>query len=193
MQRLSKEFYEQKTLVLAESLLGKLLVKETNEGTTAGRIVETEAYQGPLDQAAHSFKNKRTKRTEVMFGPGGYAYTYVMHTHCLFNVVSAEEGCPEAVLVRAVEPYAGRELMFERRGNHHKESNLTSGPGKLTKAMGISMEDYGSSLNSGKLFIADGPKPQAVSTGPRVGIPNSGDAKAYPWRFWESGNRFVSK
>jgi DNA-3-methyladenine glycosylase len=193
LQRLPESFYHQQTLDLARAMLGKILIKETAVGTAAGRIVETEAYIGPGDQAAHSYGNRRTKRTEVMFGPPGHVYTYVMHTHCLFNVVSGREGRPEAVLVRAVEPYLGKELMYERRGLHHKETNLTSGPGKLTKALGITMEDYGLPVYQSVPFIAEGSSPENISEGTRIGIPNSGEAKDFPWRFWETDNPFVSR
>src|SRR5690554_7773385 len=108
-QLLDASFYQQPTLELAQSLLGKLLVKETAEGIASGWIVETEAYKGPLDRAAHSFGNRRTQRTEVMFGEAGSVYTYVMHTHCLVNVVSGKIDQPEAVLIRAVEPEQGIE------------------------------------------------------------------------------------
>lgn len=101
---LSKDFYDQPTLDLAKALLGCVLIKETPEGTASGIIVETEAYMGPDDQAAHSFGNRRTKRTEVMFGEPGITYTYSMHTHCLFDVVSGEVGHPHAILVRGIEP-----------------------------------------------------------------------------------------
>ncbi|KKB40177.1 DNA-3-methyladenine glycosylase [Bacillus thermotolerans] len=185
-------FFEQPTLELAKNLLGCLLVKETKEGVTAGFIVETEAYKGPMDRAAHSFNNRRTKRTEIMFHAPGHVYTYVMHTHCLVNVVSAEEGKPEAVLIRAVEPYEGIDLMFERRGGTTLK-NLTSGPGKLTKAMGITMEDYGRRFHEPPLFITKGFAPSDISAGPRIGIDNSGEARDYPWRFWVTGNQFVSR
>ncbi|WP_078428356.1 DNA-3-methyladenine glycosylase [Alkalihalobacterium alkalinitrilicum] len=187
-------FYERSTLELAKFLIGKLLVKETDKGTASGWIVETEAYIGPVDQAAHSFNNRRTKRTEVMFGPPGYVYTYVMHTHCLVNVVSGAENHPEAVLIRALEPYTGIELMYERREKAKKDRDLTSGPGKLTKALGIVKEDYGRPFFERPLFIAEGKvvAPEEIVVGPRVGIDNSGEAKHYPWRFFVKGNRFVS-
>lgn len=192
-QPLDRSFYDQPTLKLAQSLLGKLLVKETEEGVASGWIVETEAYIGPGDQAAHSYGNRRTKRTEIMFGPAGFTYTYVMHTHCLVNVVSGEIGHPEAVLIRAVEPYEGLELMYKRRSKAKKERELTNGPGKLTKALGIEKEDYGTPLFMPPLFIAEGKTPTEISSGPRIGIENSGEAKSYPWRFWIRGNQFVSK
>ncbi|RDU35248.1 DNA-3-methyladenine glycosylase [Neobacillus piezotolerans] len=188
----NQEFFEQPTLLLARSLLGCILAKETRDGLAGGYIVETEAYIGPGDKAAHSYLNRRTKRTEVMFGESGLAYTYVMHTHCLVNVVSGGIGKPEAVLIRAVEPVYGEGLMHERRGVD-QTIKLTSGPGKLTKALGITMEDYGRRLTEPPLFIAKGIGPESISTGTRIGIGNSGEAKDYPWRFWITGNPFVSK
>ncbi|WNF25131.1 DNA-3-methyladenine glycosylase [Mesobacillus jeotgali] len=191
-QALGIEFYQQPTLELAVSLLGCTLVKESEEGTTAGIIVETEAYIGPMDQAAHSYNNRRTKRTEVMFHRAGLAYTYVMHTHILFNVVSGKEGNPEAVLIRAVEPLEGQDLMVRRRGME-VSPNLTNGPGKLTKAMGIKMSDYGHPLTEKPLYITGGFVPESISSGKRIGIDNSGEARDYPWRYWITGNRYVSR
>lgn len=186
-------FFEQPTLVLARSLIGMLLVKETEAGTASGWIVETEAYIGPGDRAAHSFGNRRTARTEVMFGPPGYVYTYVMHTHCLVNIVSGEPGHPEAVLIRAVEPCEGIDQMYERRGRDKKLKELTNGPGKLTKALGIVKEDYGRPIYKRPIYIAAGKVVETIAAGPRIGIENSGEAKDYPWRFWVNGNAFVSK
>lgn len=189
---LPQTWFEQPTLVLAQSLLGKVLVKETEEGIAAGWIVETEAYIGPGDRAAHSYNNRRTARTEVMFGPPGYAYTYVMHTHCLVNVVSGQAEHPEAVLIRAVEPCIGMDLMYRRRPVA-KPVMLTSGPGKLTKALGITPDDYGSPLFTRPLYIAAGRDVSAINSGPRVGIEGSGEAREYPWRFWEEGSRYKSR
>ncbi|WHY02725.1 DNA-3-methyladenine glycosylase [Neobacillus sp. DY30] len=189
---LSQDFYEQPTLELAKALLGCLLVKETEQGLAAGYIVETEAYIGPSDRAAHSYNNRRTARTEVMFQLSGLAYTYLMHTHCLFNVVSGGEEKPEAVLVRAIEPLYGIEVMKSRRGLDDLKS-LTNGPGKLTKSLGITMEDYGSSLTLPPLYIANGIFPDSISVGKRIGIDNAGEAKDYPWRFWITDNKFVSR
>ncbi len=185
-------FYEQPTLELAKALLGCVLVKETEEGVTSGFIVETEAYLGPEDRAAHSYGNRRTKRTEVMFHEAGRVYTYVMHTHCLVNVVSGEKEKPEAILIRAVEPLEGLELMANRREGHVMK-NWTSGPGKLTKALGITMEDYGGSFLEPPLMITEGYKPEKIVAGKRVGIDNTGEAKDYPWRFWIKDSPYVSK
>ncbi|MHA6253450.1 DNA-3-methyladenine glycosylase [Oceanobacillus sp. CAU 1775] len=191
---LESEFYSQPTLELAKSLLGCLLVKETPEGKASGVIVETEAYMGIQDRAAHSFDGRRTKRTEIMFGKPGITYTYTMHTHCLFNVVSGEIDQPEAVLVRAVEPFFGQELMAERRPKAKREIDWTNGPGKLTKALGITMLDYGHPLGESPLWIEKGIdiQPEQIATGPRIGIQNTGEAVHYPWRYWIAGNKYVS-
>src|SRR5699024_4545843 len=189
---LSPEFYKQPTLILAKKLLGHILVHETEEGIIAGRIVETEAYLGESDQAAHSYKKRRTKRTEIMFQAPGYVYIYQMHTHHLINVVAGEVGNPQAILIRAVEPLEGIELMEQRRPVK-KFTNLTSGPGKLTKAFGITKADYGRRFFEAPLYIAKGHPPSNVATGTRIGIDNAGEAKDYPYRFWVEGNKFVSR
>jgi DNA-3-methyladenine glycosylase len=192
MEPLSSNFFQKPTLELAKSLLGCLLVKETAEGIASGYIVETEAYMGPKDRAAHSYGNRRTKRTEIMFGEAGSIYTHRMHTHTLVNVVSGPLETPESVLIRAVEPYSGLDLMHERRGMDNLR-NLTNGPGKLTKALGITMSDYGHSFSNAPLYITSGRIPDQISIGPRIGIDNTGEAKDYPWRFWITGNSFVSR
>ncbi|SFD43996.1 DNA-3-methyladenine glycosylase [Lentibacillus persicus] len=192
---LDQSFYNQPTLELAQSLLGKLLLKETEDGIAGGYIVETESYMGPADRAAHSFNNKRTKRTEIMFGRPGHAYTYSMHTHCLFNVVSGDIDHPEAVLIRGIEPCTGEDLMELRRPKAKTKKQWTNGPGKLTKALGITMADYGRKLDQPPLWIAPGKtvKSSEIASGPRIGIENSGEAKDYPWRFWIEGNAFISR
>ena len=192
MEPLAEKFYQQPTIDLAKALIGCLLIKETEEGITSGFIVETEAYMGPHDRAAHSFNNRRTKRTEIMYGKAGLVYTYSMHTHCLINIVCSGVDEPHAVLIRALEPHEGVELMFKRRPVD-KEKNLTNGPGKLTKAMGITMEDYGRTLLAPPLYIAQGISPEEIMEGKRIGIENTGEAREYPWRFWVKGNPYVSR
>lgn len=189
----SADFFELPTIELAKSLLGCLLIKETNEGLSSGFIVETEAYIGPEDQAAHSYQNRRTKRTEIMFHEAGHVYTYKMHTHCLVNVVSGKKDKPEAILIRAVEPVHGIELMKKRR-KVDDVKHLTNGPGKLTKALGITMDDYGRSFRKPPIMIAEGftPESETIANGKRIGIANRGAAKDYPWRFWIKGNPYVS-
>lgn len=189
----SSDFFEAPTLQLSRKLLGQIIVHELPEGIVAGRIVETEAYMGAEDRAAHSFGNRRTKRTEIMFGKPGLVYTYQMHTHTLINVVSGPVDTPRAILIRAVEPVEGIDLMAELRGRHMPIKQWTSGPGKLTKAMGITMDYYGHHFTEKPLYIAQGEAVHAVATGPRVGIGNSLEAVDYPYRFWEQDNPFVSK
>jgi DNA-3-methyladenine glycosylase len=187
-----QDFFLSSTIDLARSLLGCILVKETKAGMAAGYIVETEAYIGPMDRAAHSYQNRRTKRTEIMFSAAGHVYTYQMHTHCLVNVVSNSVDKPEAVLIRALEPLLGIELMIDRKGILDM-GNFTNGPGKLTKALGISMEDYGRVFWEHPLYISKGYTPPSISQGKRIGIDKTGEAKNYPWRFWITGNKFVSR
>lgn len=189
---LSPDFYKQPTLDLAKNLIGKLLVRKVEGETLVAKIVETEAYLGEKDRAAHSFGNRRTARTEVMFGPPGYVYTYVMHTHCLVNVVGGAVNNPQAVLIRAVEPIHGIEYMQNRRGNVKREVDCTNGPGKLTKAMSITMDDYGKPFWSKDLFIAEGKHPSAILRSKRIGIDGAEEAVEYLYRYTEQDNRYVS-
>lgn len=192
-QPVDKSFFEAPVLELAKSLIGQYIVHEQDEGLLVARIVETEAYHGPEDRAAHSFGNRRTKRTDVMFREAGLVYTYQMHTHTLMNVVSGPVGTPHAVLIRAAEPVEGLDQMKENRGAHLKMKDWTNGPGKLTKALGITMAYYGHNWSKKPLFIAKGYEGKEIVAGPRVGIGNSGEAVHYPWRFFERDNEYVSK
>ena len=192
---LERDFYERDTLEVAQDLLGKYLVHDLDERITVGKIVEVEAYIGPDDAAAHAYRGLKTARTQIMFGPGGYAYVYLIYGmyHCL-NIVTGKEGCPEVVLIRALEPIAGIEIMKQRRKTD-KEKNLCSGPGKLCQAMGINMSHYGVDLCGSELYLTNGEPintSQIVST-PRINIEYSGAAKDYPWRYVIKGNSFVSK
>jgi DNA-3-methyladenine glycosylase len=192
--KLSREFYERDTLLVARELLGKHLVRNTPEGMTIGKIVETEAYIGPDDAAAHTFRSLRSKRTEVAFGPGGFAYVYLIYGmyHC-FNIVTNVAEKPEVVLIRALEPVDGLELMMKRRKTD-KIKNLCSGPGKLCVAMDITKRDNGVDLCGDSLYLTDGdPVPdENIATTPRINIDYAGEAKNYPWRFVIKGNKFVS-
>ncbi|MER2091017.1 MAG: DNA-3-methyladenine glycosylase [Sporosarcina sp.] len=190
---IDKSFFEAPGLELAKNLLGQYIVHEQAGGTIVVRIVETEAYQGPEDRAAHSFNNRRTKRTEIMFGAPGLVYTYQMHTHTLMNVVGGPIGTPHAILIRAAEPVEGLDLMRENRGDHLKMKDWTNGPGKLSKAIGVTMKYYGHHWTEKPLYIAEGTAPEEIMAGPRVGIGNSGEAVHYPWRFFEKDNPYVSK
>ena len=162
-----------------------------------GRIVEAEAYRGPEDRAAHSFGGRRTQRTEVMFGPPGYAYVFLVYgLHWHFNVVTTASGAPHAVLIRAVEPLAGVELMAQRRGLSPSHRDLTNGPGKLCAAFGIDRAAYGADLTQGPLFLYDpggaGARPR-VARSPRIGVDYAGEWAARPWRFYDRDSRSVSR
>jgi DNA-3-methyladenine glycosylase len=195
---LLREFYLDPTIEVARALLGKLLVRETPQGRTSGRIVETEAYlEG--DPACHAvlreggrWVTKMTARNRQMFGPPGHAYVYLIYGnhHCL-NVVTREEGVAEAVLIRAVEPVEGIELMRRRRGTTD-DLNLASGPGKLTRAFAIDMADNGADLTCSALSIERGREvpPEQVEARPRVGVNEGADQ---PWRFLIRGSRWVSR
>lgn len=186
-------FFKAPVLELARNLVGQYIVHTYENELLVARIVETEAYHGPEDRAAHSFGNRRTKRTEIMFGAPGLVYTYQMHTHVLMNVVSGPEDIPHAVLLRAAEPVEGLEAMQNNRGSHIQLANLTNGPGKLSKALGVTMDYYGHHWADPPLFIAEGLPSKNIEAGPRVGIGNTGEAVYYPWRFYEKDNMFVSK
>jgi DNA-3-methyladenine glycosylase len=189
-----REFYLRDTLTVARALLGKKLI----HGEASGIIVETEAYMGPADAAAHSSGGRRTPRTEIMYGEGGYAYVYLIYgMYCCLNVVTSGRDRPECVLIRALEPLAGLELMRSRRKNR-ADKELCRGPGRLCMALAIDRGCLGVDLCSADydaLYIAEGitvSDSDIVST-PRIGIDYAGEAKYYPWRFIIKGNKFVSR
>lgn len=191
---LERGFYARSVLVVARELVGKRLVRRAPEGLVAGRIVETEAYRGPDDLAAHSSRGRRTARTEAMFGEPGRAYLYFLYgMHWAFNVVCGPEGAPHAVLVRAVEPLEGAELMAARRGVAADRKELTNGPGKVAAAFGLDRARYAADLCGGSdLWIEDAPRPVAVGRSPRINVDYAGAWAQKPWRFYERGNRWVS-
>lgn len=189
---LPRSFYDREVLDIAPELIGTILVHRSTEGTTAARIVECEAYRGPEDLAAHSAGGRRTKRTEAMFGPPGRTYMFLLYgVNWAFNVVVAAEGSPHAILVRAVEPIHGLDLMSKRRGVEAHRTILTNGPGKLTSAMGLDASHYSEDLCGSRLFIAPGAS-TTVGTSPRINIDYAGEHAALPWRYYERGNRYVS-
>ena len=189
---LPHSFYARPTLDVARALIGKTLARRTADGLTAGIIVETEAYIAAIDPAAHGYKGQ-TPRNAAMFGPPGHAYIYVsygMH-HCL-NVVTEGEGIAAAVLLRALEPTVGLDLMRLRRGPRITDRDLARGPGRLCAALALTLAENDADLCGDALWIAETPGFSAdapIVATPRIGISQAAD---WPWRFLLAGNSWVS-
>ena len=186
-------------LAISQALLGKFLVTKINSKTiTSGMIVETEAYMGPEDKASHAYGNRRSKRTETMYAMGGHAYVYLCYgMHHLFNIVTATENIPHAILIRAIEPCDGIDLMLKRRNMSKAKygPNLTAGPGTLTQALGIKVIHDRADLCGKQIWLEDrGVKIAAsdVVTSPRIGIAYAKEHAELPWRFTIRGNAWVS-
>ena len=196
-RKLPREFYTRPdVLEVARDLLGKKLVVPNRNGTrVAGIIVETEAYRGPEDRASHAYGGRRTNRTETMYGPGGTAYVYFVYgMYNQFNVVTNSVDHPHAVLIRALEPVEGIELMRKRRHNQ-PDHNLTNGPGKLCIALGIDRKLDAADLLGDEVWLEAGEKisRSRILAGPRIGIDYAEEWKDKPWRFWIRSNPFVSR
>ncbi len=198
MKILPIEFYERSDVVLiAEELIGKIIVTKINGYITSGRIVETEAYIGLTDKASHSFGGKRTARNEHMYAPAGTAYVYICYgMHHLFNVVTNKKDIPDAVLIRAVEPIDGKELMLNRTGKEKIDNTLTKGPGNAAKALGISKINSGLNLVNSKIKIFGDDfsiNKKLIGASGRIGVESAGiDAASKLYRFYIKGNPFVS-
>ncbi len=195
--KLTREFYTRPSVVtVARELLGKLLVVPARNGKrVSGKIVEVEAYRGPEDRAAHSFGGRRTNRTETMYGVGGTAYVFFVYgMYNQFNVVTNTADRPQAVLIRAVEPVEGIELMRRRRPGK-TDHNLTNGPGKLCLAFGIDRKFDAADLLGNKVWLEQGERiPRSgILAGPRIGIDYAEEWVDKPWRFWVKGNPYVSR
>ena len=191
--RLTRDYFERDTLTVAKELIGTVLFRQTPQGTVAGCIVETEAYLGERDPAAHSYKGKRD-RTAVLYGDKACAYVYLIYGmyHCL-NLTSGDTGLPECVLIRALEPIEGLPLMRARRGKV-ADKGLCNGPGKLCQALALTREQNGTDLirTDGGLWIESG-TPLATVASPRVNIDYAGDASLWPWRFTAENSPFISR
>jgi len=195
--RLSQGFFTRTdTLRIARDLLGKVLVVPTADGRrVSGMIVETEAYLGEVDKAAHSYGGRRTARNEITYAEGGHVYVFFVYgMYYQLNLVTGAADHPHVVLIRAVEPLDGIEIMRERRGEM-KDKNLTSGPGKLCIALGITRDLNGEDLQGDRIWVEEYRifKKREVAAGPRVGIDYAKEFAHVPWRFWVDGNPFVSK
>ncbi len=194
MEKLPRSFYSRDAETVAKELLGQILITRLPQGEARGLIVETEAYLGREDKAAHSFGGKKTQRNEVLYGPAGHAYIYLIYgLYHLFNIVVGEPGDPQAVLIRALEPLAGFEIMAKRRKTEQKKL-LTSGPGRLSEAMGITRQLNGENLLGEPLFIAKGTdEPREIIAKPRIGIDYAQEWVDKPLRFYLANNFFISK
>ena len=197
MKRLPRAFYTRSdVLEVARDLLGKkLVVPHRNRSRVAGIIVETEAYRGPEDRASHAYNGRRTNRTETMYGIGGTAYVYFVYgMYHQFNVVTNVKDTPHAVLVRAIEPIEGLEIIRRRRRGR-SEYELTSGPGRLCVAMGIDRRLDKADLLGDRVWIEEGLSisPRLIARGPRIGIDYAEKWVMKPWRFWIRDNPFVSR
>lgn len=186
------DFYARPVLRVARDCIGKHLVHDTTEGLVVGRIVEAEAYRGPEDRAAHSYGGRRTARTEVMFGPPGFAYVFFVYgMHFQVNLVTTALDMPHAVLLRAVEPVLGADVMAARRGIPASRRELTNGPGKLCQAFAIDRAANGADLTRPPLYLSDGP-PCRVARATRIGIDYAGVWAERPWRFFDPASAYVS-
>ncbi len=202
MKKLPLSFYQRSNVLqIAKELLGKILVTKWDgpdgyRDETSGRIVEVEAYNGIIDKASHAAGGRRTNRNEVMYGRGGVAYVYLCYgIHHLFNVVTNEMETPHAILIRALEPLKGIEVMLERTNKEKLDNTLTRGPGNVSKALAISTKHSGESLLSKTLFIAEDDfvlNKKDIATSPRIGVDYAGDDAKLPYRFYIKGNLFVS-
>lgn len=197
MKKLDHGFYDRDDVILiARELLGKILVTKDGNNITSGRIVETEAYAGIIDRASHAYGGRRTRRTEVMFGQPGTAYVYLCYgIHHLFNVVTNKTDVPHAVLIRAVEPMEGISLMLERTGKDKPDATLTRGPGNVSKALGIYTSDTGVDLLGERIFIVDDGhylEPSTIIKSARIGVEYAGEDAGLHYRFFVSGNKYVS-
>ncbi|HBX65027.1 MAG: 3-methyladenine DNA glycosylase [Balneola sp.] len=197
-KKLPRSFYSRDDVVqISRELIGKVLCTNVDDVFTSGRIVETEAYDGRNDKACHAHLNKRTKRTEVMYGKPGHAYVYLCYgIHNLFNIVTNQEGLADAILIRAIEPVDGIDAMLKRRNKEKLDPSVGNGPGIISQALGINRDHYGIDLLGDTIWIEDqgtevgGDEIQASE---RIGIDYAEEDAQLPWRFTLKGSKYVSK
>jgi DNA-3-methyladenine glycosylase len=197
MEKLPTAFYHRSNVVgIARELLGKLLVTQFEGRYTAGRIAETEAYNGVVDKASHSYGGRRTNRTAIMYAAGGIAYVYLCYgIHHLFNVVTSISDTPHAVLIRGIAPVEGIDIMLARMKKNKLDNTVGRGPGNVSKALGIATMHTGLSLLENDIYIADDGmvvKPSQIVTTPRIGVDYAAEDALLPYRFYVKGNPYVS-
>jgi|SRR5690242_2598699 len=197
MKKVPLSFYERKDVVkIAEELLGKIVVTNFDRKITSGRIVETEAYVGIIDKASHSFGGKRTARNEHMYSAAGTAYIYICYgMHQMLNIVTNEKEIPDAILIRAIEPLEGTEIMLQRTGKAKLDKTLTRGPGNVGKALGIFKHHSGLFLLDEQIYLLEDGKKftrQEIGISKRIGVESAGADALLPYRFYVKGNKYVS-
>ena len=181
---------------IAKELLGKIIVTNFDSFITSGRIVETEAYVGITDKASHSFGNRRTARNEHMYSPPGTAYVYICYgMHQMLNIVTNDKEIPDAVLIRAVEPLKGIDIMLQRTGKNELDKTLTRGPGNVGKALGIFKHHSGLHLLDEEIYLLDDKHKvpeKEIGISKRIGVESAGADAILPYRFFVKGNKYVS-
>lgn len=196
MQKLSIDFYRRDDVArIAQELLGKYIITNFEQQYSVGRIVETEAYAGIIDKASHAYNNRRTTRTEIMFGDAGHAYVYLCYgIHHLFNVVCNVPDKPDAVLIRGIEPVEGFDIMQKRFQQNKFNSSIGRGPGNVSKALGLTVKHTGLHLQQQQLFLAEDKQEQlTIMASPRIGVDYAGDHAKWLYRYFIQDHPQVSK
>ena len=197
MKKLSLSFFQRKDVVeIAKDILGKIVVTNIDHKITSGRIVETEAYVAHIDRASHAYNGKRTLRNEAMYAAAGTVYVYICYgMHNMLNIVSNDVDVPDVLLIRALEPINGIDVMLERTGKKVFDNTLTKGPGNVAKAMGLSKNISGLALGHQLINIYEDDflfEPNEIGISKRIGIDGAGEDALLPYRFYARGNKFVS-
>jgi DNA-3-methyladenine glycosylase len=197
MKKLSLSFYNRQDVVkIAKELLGKIIVTNFDDQITSGRIVETEAYEGIIDRASHSFGGRRTARNEHMYSTAGTAYIYICYgMHQMMNIVTNEKEIPDAVLIRAIEPLEGIDVMLKRTGKKTCDKTLTRGPGNVGKSLGIFKHHSGLYLLDNEIYLLEDSKKipdEEIGISKRIGVESAGEDALLPYRFYVKGNKYVS-
>lgn len=197
MKKVPLSFYNRKDVVkIACELLGKIIVTNFDGKITSGKIVETEAYIGIVDKASHAFSGKRTAKNEHMYSAAGTAYVYICYgMHQMLNIVTNEKEIPDAVLIRAIEPVEGIEIMMQRTGKKKSDKTITRGPGNVGKALGIFKHHSGLFLLDEEIYLLENDEKLAdemIGISKRIGVESAGADALLPYRFYLKGNKYVS-